>query len=610
MPPPPTPAPTEFAETRQLTSEGRWYTTDAGTCEEAAADESDSSASGPEVDQVITTIEECRSAMDGLVAAGIFPQLRNSATDYTNSWRGPSRPRGCYLESTWFSTYLRFNAHPSALTSVVDQRKEFICTNGVQPAFIAPTVAPNTPQPTPMPTGSPSVHAEGAPTAAPTQLSWRIVRQERSGSNVTDACHVDAGCISDGEGLYGRSESCTFEAVQPGYLRVDLFDLEADYLCNWDDVAINGVRYCGAAGPGHMVHITAGTLVHFHTDSNTQRAGFEMCLVDTVPGGPHVPTPAPVSAPTEAAPLCFSQIRNDGVDGLCNRAIDVGAGVKEVCASSTAENVTTPCFNQFAGMFLRIGSAILPYEYYDGFCRGVTRSQSSLTVECATSVLGFIDSVAAGDAVGHSLGVICNPGGANPGTPRLPEECDYSAYDGGNASPYTDEWCKATCDHHERGCQGYSRTGRVCYIHHTGVDTTDKSALEYPNSRCFKKMTPSRWMRPPGMHDGRGCCRHRDDAEVAELDVRIYPGFARTALGRMLNQQYRVRTVKECKRKCDTYNMARRAQTDVRAPECEAIEYDRMSGRCELHPASPRGTFVDSGQCRRAKCRVNKATCV
>ena len=116
---------------------GRWYTTDAGTCEEAAADESDSSASGPEVDQVITTIEECRSAMDSLVAAGIFSPLTYPAgTDYTNSWRGPSRPRGCYLEIAWWGTRLRFSAHPSALTSV-DQGKEFICTNGVQPGAIS-----------------------------------------------------------------------------------------------------------------------------------------------------------------------------------------------------------------------------------------------------------------------------------------------------------------------------------------------------------------------------------------------------------------------------------------------------------------------------------------
>lgn len=66
-----------------------------------------------------------------------------------------------------------------------------------------------------MPTVSPSIHAEGSPTAAPTQLSWRIVRQTRGSTpvNVTDACHVDAGCISDGEGRYGAREACTFEAV-------------------------------------------------------------------------------------------------------------------------------------------------------------------------------------------------------------------------------------------------------------------------------------------------------------------------------------------------------------------------------------------------------------
>lgn len=603
--PPPTPAPTEFVETRQISNEGRWYTTDAGTCN----DDSASEGSGDAVDQVISTIGECNAAHGSLVASGSLSSLRRSAYDYSTHRLGPSRPRGCWRDSSYWGTYLRFNDHPDALRDTVDQRKSFICTNGVQGVFIAPTGAPTTLDPTPMPTVSPSIHAEGSPTAAPTQLSWRIVRQTRGSTpvNVTDACHVDAGCISDGEGRYGAREACTFEAVQPGYLRVDLFDLEGHHTCNYDDVAINGIKYCGGAGPGRMVYITAGTLVHYHSDTGTQGDGFEMCLVDSPPGG-GVPTPAPVSAaPTEAAPLCFTQLRtDDGVDGLCNSLIDVGVDVREICSSSTAENITEACFNAFAGMFEHIGSATLPYQYYDGFCNGVTTEQESLTDECAASVLGFVNSVAPGAAVGPSLGILCNPGGASPETPRPVGECDYSAYDGGNTNPYTDEWCKATCDAHERGCTGYSRRTRICFIHHTDVETNDRS----PGTRCFKKTAPNRWLTPPGMHAGRGCCRHRDDARVADLDMRTYRGFASSALGRMLNRRYRVQSVAACKRACKAYNTARRDQTDVRAPECEAVEYDRVSGRCELHSGTPMGTYVDSLQCRRAKCRVNKDICV
>ena len=156
--------------------------------------------------------------------------------------------------------------------------------------------------------------------------------------------------------------------------------------------------------------------------------------------------------------------------------IDVGVDVREICSSSTAENITEACFNAFAGMFEHIGSATLPYQYYDGFCNGVTTEQESLTDECAASVLGFVNSVAPGAAVGPSLGILCNPGGASPETPRPVGECDYSAYDGGNTNPYTDEWCKATCDAHERGCTGYSRRTRICFIHHTDVEVSPEHA--------------------------------------------------------------------------------------------------------------------------------------
>lgn len=107
---------------------GRWYTTDAGTCN----DDSASDGSGDSVDQVISTIGECNAAHSSLVASGALSSLRRSAYDYSTHRLGPSRPRGCWRDSSYWGTYLRFNDHPDALRDTVDQRKSFICTNGVQ----------------------------------------------------------------------------------------------------------------------------------------------------------------------------------------------------------------------------------------------------------------------------------------------------------------------------------------------------------------------------------------------------------------------------------------------------------------------------------------------
>jgi hypothetical protein len=90
----------------------------------------------------------------------------------------------------------------------------------------------------------------------------------------------DASCIRSPNypSNYNIYDACTItvaahEAVK---LSVVAFDLEYHYMCHYDSLTVNSIKYCGTSGPDG-VQVAAGATITFKSDFYQTRSGFEVC---------------------------------------------------------------------------------------------------------------------------------------------------------------------------------------------------------------------------------------------------------------------------------------------------------------------------------------------
>ena len=120
-----------------------------------------------------------------------------------------------------------------------------------------------------------------------------------------DACEITNGgmCVTDGDGNYGNSESCTIRAEVSMTLTVNSFGIESHSSCGWDYLEVGGTRYCGTSGPDG-VQLAAGATMSFVSDSSSVRSGFVICqTLSPPPEPPPVPPMLPSPPGTPLPPL-------------------------------------------------------------------------------------------------------------------------------------------------------------------------------------------------------------------------------------------------------------------------------------------------------------------
>jgi hypothetical protein len=97
---------------------------------------------------------------------------------------------------------------------------------------------------------------------------------------VSGACTVSNGatCFRSPNfpSNYDVNQQCIITTSQAVTLSVTAFDLEADPFCGYDSLMVNGVAYCGTAGPEGIL-VTPDGSITFTSDNIWVRSGFEIC---------------------------------------------------------------------------------------------------------------------------------------------------------------------------------------------------------------------------------------------------------------------------------------------------------------------------------------------
>merc|ERR1712037_688206 len=88
-------------------------------------------------------------------------------------------------------------------------------------------------------------------------------------------CHIvnSNRCVSDGEGNYAHSESCTFKALRPFLLTTLLYQVERGH----DYLTVDGVKYDSGNAPAQGIRIRRGAVVTWTSDYSVSYAGFKVC---------------------------------------------------------------------------------------------------------------------------------------------------------------------------------------------------------------------------------------------------------------------------------------------------------------------------------------------
>ena len=78
--------------------------------------------------------------------------------------------------------------------------------------------------------------------------------------------------MSDGEGRYGNSETCTVKALRPLVLTTEQYAVESGY----DYLSVNGRAFGGNSGPEGM-KLDAGAQLVWRSDGSRAYDGFKVC---------------------------------------------------------------------------------------------------------------------------------------------------------------------------------------------------------------------------------------------------------------------------------------------------------------------------------------------
>jgi len=106
-------------------------------------------------------------------------------------------------------------------------------------------------------------------------------------------CHIvnSNRCVSDGEGNYAHSESCTFKALRPFLLTTLLYQVERGH----DYLTVDGVKYDSGNAPAQGIRIRRGAVVTWTSDYSVSYAGFKICATGEGTTIGNVPTESTMS---------------------------------------------------------------------------------------------------------------------------------------------------------------------------------------------------------------------------------------------------------------------------------------------------------------------------
>merc|ERR1712032_1296531 len=106
-------------------------------------------------------------------------------------------------------------------------------------------------------------------------------------------CHLvnSNRCVSDGEGNYAHSESCTFKALRPFLLTTLLYQVERGH----DYLTVDGVKYDSGNAPAQGIRIRRGAVVTWTSDYSVSYAGFKICATGEGTTIGNVPTESTMS---------------------------------------------------------------------------------------------------------------------------------------------------------------------------------------------------------------------------------------------------------------------------------------------------------------------------
>lgn len=91
-------------------------------------------------------------------------------------------------------------------------------------------------------------------------------------------CQItNENCVTDGSGFHANNERCVIQVERPGVLAIREFDVESHQQCNWDSVAVGGIKYCGTAGPAG-VSVSVQDTITWTSDSSVTKSGWTICL--------------------------------------------------------------------------------------------------------------------------------------------------------------------------------------------------------------------------------------------------------------------------------------------------------------------------------------------
>ena len=279
----------------------------------------------------------------------------------TVSYRGTSGPMGVQVSAGdtffWTSDY-----------SVA--RGGFTVCGMVQPPSppATPPIPPSLPPVPPSPPSSPP------PTTPDTDL-WEVTRSVPFGS-----CELAPGgtCVTDGAGVYGNRERCTFTALQAIIVNANDFVTEL----NNDYIDIGGTRFSGTIGPSRLI-MAAGETMVWYTSSYTERNGFTICA-----------TPAP-SPPTPQTPPLPPLVPNG--ERVALPRLDVSFAIAPVAPSVLyfSEGNYTPAFMSLLSAVRSFSScADAPFEPCTVTLRPVvTTSGSAVAGRRRAQVITAVESI-------------------------------------------------------------------------------------------------------------------------------------------------------------------------------------------------------------------------
>ena len=151
------------------------------------------------------------------------------------------------------------------------------------------TVAPPSPPPSPL-----------AP--VPAGQMWLVTSTTGSASDpdcylTANAAGVAGACVTDGPGVHGNAERCTFQALADLYAQGTYFTTESNY----DYIQIGRRRFSGTNAPAN-VQMTRLQTMSWYTDGSVIRGGFTICATTSRLLFPPPPPPSPSPPPPIYSP--------------------------------------------------------------------------------------------------------------------------------------------------------------------------------------------------------------------------------------------------------------------------------------------------------------------